>query len=261
MEAVEQAANMIKFSVHFWVHIIIDLLAWFIPRSWYAKKVDQDVVLITGAGSGLGRDIALEYARLNSSLVLWDINERGLKETKNLVEQEHARNSTLRGEDRECLTYVVDVSNKEQIYKTAEQVKIDLNRSQTGHNGGAKVRYVSILVNNAGIYYGQYLQDLTDQQIEKIFSINILAHFWTVRTFLPDMIKYKRGHIVEIASMGGISGAFKQVDYCATKFATVGFEQSLDVELNHLGLGDKIRTTVVCPFFFGSNLFSNFDDK
>lgn len=220
----EQALELLSIAQSFLWNLIVSLLEWITPRQWYAKEVDQDIVLITGAGSGLGRAISLEYAKLNSSLVLWDINERGLQETKDLVEHEYRKicnerkgENQLCSDRKICLTYKVDVSDRSQIQKWAEQVKSDLNN---GREFDQPEKYVSVLVNNAGIYHGLMFQDLRDDQIERIFNINILAHFWTVRAFLPQMIKHERGHIVEIASMGGIAGLVKQVDYCATKFAT-----------------------------------------
>jgi all-trans-retinol dehydrogenase (NAD+) len=235
-------------------------VVFFIPLSWFAKDVSDEIVLITGAGSGLGREIALEYARLNSSLVLWDINLEGLKETKKLVENEHIKlqddKQTTPFYKRFCLTYTVDVSDREIVYERAKQVQNDLERID-----GPGRKYVSILVNNASIYHGLMFHELKDQQIERIFKINILAHFWTVRAFMPGMIKHKHGHIVEIASMAGMSGVMKQVDYCATKFATVGFEESLSIELAVMGLADKIRTSVVCPLYFESDLFTGFNSK
>lgn len=183
--------------------------------NWYAKSVNEDIVLVTGAGSGLGRAIALEYAKLNSCLVLWDINEDGLRETKKLVELEYEQNDKMN--ERECLIYYADVSDRVQVNKLAQKVFKDLNSNRKSDE---RERYVSVLVNNAGIYHGLMLQDLKDEQIERIFKINILAHFWTVRAFLPNMMKHEKGHIVEIASMAGIAGLHKQVDYCATKFAT-----------------------------------------
>lgn len=196
-------------------HLLVGLLQWFIPRSLYAKKVDQDVVLITGAGSGLGRALAQEYAKLGAQLVLWDINLQGLEETKKIITSEYLKSNI---ECKKALVYKVDVSNKEEVKKFADIVHEDLNRGEK--KSEQKEKYVSVLINNAGIYHGLLLQDIKDEQIERIFRINILAHFWTVRAFLPNMIKNQRGHIVEIASMAGIYGEPKQVDYTATKFAT-----------------------------------------
>lgn len=240
-----------------WV-TLVSFVQWFIPLAWYAKDVSEEVVLITGAGSGLGRQIAIEYAQLNASLVLWDINADGLRDTKKMIEREHVKlaGNKETTHERFCRTYLVDVSDRERVYSSAKQVQEDLESIQ-----GSGKKYVSVLVNNAGIYHGLMLHELKDQQIERIFRINILAHFWTVRAFLPEMIKQQHGHIVEIASMGGLTGLMKQVDYCATKFATIGFEESLSIELDAMGLGDKIHTTAICPLFFQSNLFTGFDSK
>lgn len=212
-----QTQRFLKFVPKMLWTLFVGIVEWFLPRNWYAKDVSRDIVLITGAGSGLGRQIALEYARLSSSLVLWDINEDGLRETKALVDAEYADKTMDDGATDRCSTYIVDVSDRQRIIEAAKQVQLDLNKHR---NLNLPERYISVLVNNAGIYYGLMLMDLTDKQIEKIFNINILAHFWTVRAFLPKMIEHKRGHIVEIASMAGIAGLHKQVDYCATKFAT-----------------------------------------
>lgn len=204
-------------------YLIVGLFEWIIPRSWYAKDVDGEIVLITGAGSGLGRALALKYAKLNSSLVLWDINEQGLEDTRALVVYEHAKIKNINkskdetNRERFCKTYIVDVSDRLKIKEAAKRVYQDLNSDRAD---GERDNYVSVLINNAGIYHGLFLQELRDDQIERIFKINVLAHFWTVRAFLPKMIEHQKGHIVEIASMGGINGLLKQVDYCATKFAT-----------------------------------------
>lgn len=222
----DKSANMSKIETFFsnvpkilWA-TILGVLEWIIPRAWYAKDVSNDVVLVTGAGSGLGREISLEFAKLGSTLVLWDIDRKGMEKTKELIEAEYKKIQQLPNQPKRlCLTYEVDISKRDVIYEAAKKVHQDLNadKSTSGE------RYVSILVNNAGIFYGLYLQELTDSQIEKIFNINTLSHFWTVRAFLPKMIEYKKGHIVEIASFGGIEGALKQVDYCATKFAVGKF--------------------------------------
>lgn len=229
MDSLEPVFRLVRnLPTILWV-TFVGLVQWFIPRRWYAKDVSNDIVLVTGAGSGLGRQIALEYARLNSSLVLWDISAEGLNETKRLAEAEYRKNSPNYDEQNGsestvstkaqsfCKAYIADVSNREEVYAKAREVYHDLNKDIDLSQ--EKERYVSVLVNNAGIYHGLYMQDLRDDQIEKIFKVNIISHFWTVRAFLPKMIEHERGHIVEIASMGGISGLFKQVDYCATKFA------------------------------------------
>jgi all-trans-retinol dehydrogenase (NAD+) len=83
--------------------------------------------------------------------------------------------------------------------------------------------------------------------------VNALALFWTVRAFLPAMIERGRGHVVTIASAAGLGGTSRLTDYCASKFAAVGFDESLRLELKRLG--HPIRTTVVCPWYIDTGMF------
>ena len=132
---------------------------------------------------------------------------------------------------------------REAIYKAAKQTK-------------SEVGVVSILVNNAGIVNGTALLDTSDERIIRTFDVNIMAHFWTIKAFLPDMISQKRGHLVNVASLAGHSGTNKLVDYCASKFAAVGLDESLRVELFVQGHGDTVRTTVICPYYINTGMFA-----
>ena len=83
-----------------------------------------------------------------------------------------------------------------------------------------------------------------------------MAHFWTVKAFLPEMIVAKKGHIVSTASLAGHGGTNKLVDYCASKFAAVGLDEALRVELFVQGHADYIKTTVVCPYYISTGMFA-----
>jgi len=111
-----------------------------------------------------------------------------------------------------------------------------------------------VLINNAGVVSGKPLLELTDEAIERTFEINTLSLFRTTRAFLPGMMKKNSGHIVTIASAGGLIGVPKMTDYSASKFAAVGFDESLRVELKQLGY-PKIQTTVVCPYYISTGMF------
>ena len=81
-----------------------------------------------------------------------------------------------------------------------------------------------------------------------------VASLQTVKSFLPAMISRNRGHIVTIASAAGLTGVNGMVDYCASKYAAVGFDESLRLELRALGK-DGVHTTVACPYFINTGMF------
>ncbi len=90
---------------------------------------------------------------------------------------------------------------------------------------------VTILINNAGIVSGKKILDNKEQTIQKTFQVNAISHTITVKEFLPDMLKKNKGHIVSIASMAGIVGVPGLADYCGSKFAVFGVDESLRLEL------------------------------
>ncbi|KAM6428924.1 estradiol 17-beta-dehydrogenase 11-like [Rhynochetos jubatus] len=197
------------------------------------KSVRGELVLITGAGHGVGRATALEFARRHSRLVLWDINKPGVEDTAAECERLGAT----------VQAFVVDCSKREEIYSAAEKVKKDIGD-------------VSILVNNAGVITAADLLSTQDNQIEKMFEVNSLAHIWTTRAFLPAMTNNNHGHIVTVASAAGHFVTSFMVAYCSSKFAAVGFHKALTEELSTLGK-DGIKTTCLCPVFINTGFVKN----
>ncbi len=194
-------------------------------------QLEGKITLITGCAAGIGRLMAQRAAANGSHVVLWDINEQGM---------EALRDQLARwGFDSSC--YAVDLSRRDSIASAAERTLSDL--------GG-----VDVLINNAGIVSGKPLLDLTDDQIIRTYDVNTLSLYWTTRAFLPGMLARKQGHIVTVASAGGIVAAPRQTDYAASKFAAVGFDEALRVELKRDGNG-FIRTTVVCPYYIDTGMF------
>ncbi|XP_030879585.1 estradiol 17-beta-dehydrogenase 11 isoform X2 [Leptonychotes weddellii] len=165
------------------------LLKLFIPKK--RKSVTGEIVLITGAGHGIGRLTAYEFAKLKSTLVLWDINKHGIEDTA----------AECRRLGAKAYAFVVDCSNREDIYSSAKKVKEEIGD-------------VSILVNNAGVVYTSDLFATQDTQIEKTFEVNVLAHFWTTKAFLPVMMENNHGHIVTLASAAGHTGVPFLLAYC-----------------------------------------------
>jgi len=208
------------------------------PEETWFKDIKGDIILVTGGGSGIGRLMCLKLAKLGATIITWDINSKGNAETAQMIEKEGGK----------AYTYTVDMSNREEIYSTAAKVQ-------------KEVGDVTILVNNAGIVSGTSLLDTPDSKILKTFEVNSLAHFWTIKAFLPTMIQKKRGHIVNIASLAGHSGINKLVDYCSSKFAAVGLDEGLRVEIFTEGHAEYIKTTCICPYYISTGMFAGVQSK
>ncbi|MBL4752354.1 MAG: SDR family oxidoreductase [Flavobacteriales bacterium] len=187
-------------------------------------------VLITGGAGGIGRLVAEEMAASGATVILWDLNEKRLKEAAKLIEDQGGR----------VFTHVCDVTDRKAVYATMDQVKRDCGN-------------IDILINNAGVVTGKAFWDLTDEDIQTTMDVNVMAMFWTVKAVLPDMIEANTGHIVTISSAAGIVGATKLTDYNASKFAAFGFDESLRMEFKKNKM--NIRTTVVCPYFINTGMF------
>ncbi|XP_034388113.1 LOW QUALITY PROTEIN: retinol dehydrogenase 10-A [Cyclopterus lumpus] len=203
------------------------------PRT---KPIDGDLVLITGSGGGLGRLFAQEFTKHGEEVVLWDINSSPNEQTAKLVRE-------LGGKAH---TYTVDVTNRADVYRSAELVRKDLGRDVT--------MLVNNLVNNAGVVAGERMLDCPDELIERTMKVNCHALFWTVKAFLPQMKAQNHGHIFTIASVLGLFSTACVEDYCASKFAAVGFHESLARELLAEEV-EGVKTTLVCPYIVDTGMF------
>jgi len=188
-------------------------------------------VLVTGGASGIGRLMAKKLAALGGRLSIWDIDRENLD--KVVAELNAGAGQPARG-------FLCDVSKRENVYRVADETKAA---------GGP----VEILINNAGVVSGKPLLEIPDDKIEATFAVNVLALFWTTKTFLPHMIEHNCGHVVTIASASGLIGVAKLSDYAASKWAAIGFDESLRGELRKAAPG--VMTTVVCPFYIDTGMF------
>ncbi|NXT99334.1 RDHE2 dehydrogenase, partial [Buphagus erythrorhynchus] len=202
------------------------------------KNVSGEIILITGAGSGIGRLLAIKFASLGATVVLWDINQEGLNCTVKVARENGAGR---------VHSYVCDCSKRQDVYRVADQVK-------------KEVGDVSILINNAGIVIGKRFLDTPDSLVDKTMEVNTMAHFWTYKAFMPAMIAANHGHLVSIASCAGLCGSNQLSDYCASKFAAIGFAESIDIEMRALRK-TGIKTTIVCPFTINTGMFDGVKSK
>lgn len=194
------------------------------------SEIRGATALVTGGASGIGRRLAGMLARRGARVVLWDIDRARLDATV----------TELVTEGLQAFGLVCDVTDRVAVAATAERVQREV--------GG-----IDILVNNAGVVSGRSFLALPEEQIERTFAVNTLALFWTTRAFLPEMIRRNRGHVVTVASAAGLVGVVRLADYCASKWAAVGFDESLRMELRRTAPG--VATTVVCPYFIDTGMF------
>lgn len=195
-------------------------------------KLAGKTLLVTGGGSGIGRLVALGAAERGASVVLWG---------RHVANCEAVRDEIL-AKGGSARAYQVDVSDRQQVAAVGKE---------TGD--------VDVIVNNAGVVNGAPLDQLTDEQIEMTFNVNVLALYWVTRAFLPQMIARGSGTVVTISSAAGLIGVAKQTDYSASKFAAFGFAESLREEMRKYHTG--VTSLVVCPYYISTGMFQGVKTK
>ena len=187
------------------------------------RTFDGKVAVITGAGSGIGRELALDLAARGAVLALSDKDEVGLLETAERCAARHAR---------EVHTEKLDVSDRTAMATYARAVAADLGR-------------VNAVFNNAGVALHGDFEETPYDEFERVMDVN----FWGVvhgsKEFLPHLIASGDGHLVNVSSLFGLMGMPGQTAYNASKFGVRGFSEALRMEL--LVAGHPVRVTTVHP--------------
>ena len=186
------------------------------------KTLKDKVVVITGAGSGIGRALAVECAGRGSLLALSDIDEAGLAETVELVKQHGAEVRSDR----------LDVADRDAFATYAAAVAEQFGR-------------VNVVVNNAGVALAGDVADLSYEDMEWIVGINFWGVVHGTKEFLPHLIASGDGHLVNISSLFGLISMPGQSLYNATKYAVRGLSESVREEM--LIAGHDVGVTVVHP--------------
>jgi len=195
------------------------------------KRFPERRVVITGAGSGLGRALALEFASRGWRVAVTDINMARLAESA-------AQVAAAGGSAREI---ACDVTKPADFARVLEAVR-------TGWGG------IDVLVNNAGVAAGGFMDRIPMDEWERIIDINLKSVIIGCRTFIPQFAAQGSGHIVNVASNAGIASLAEMSSYNVTKAGVISLSETLRVELAPRGVG----VTVVCPTFFKTNLMDGF---
>ncbi len=194
-------------------------------------KFKNNIVLITGASSGIGRECAYLFAQEGASIILVARSKDKLKSIQEDLEKRYKE---------EFYSIICDVSDNEQVLSMSKEVL-------------SKFNYIDILVNNAGFAIFNKVIESSICDIESQIRTNLLGAIYCIKAFLPRMLERNKGHIVNVASLGGSIAIPYLASYCASKFGLLGFSQALYHELHKT----NVRITVVSPITVKTDFFSN----
>lgn len=179
-------------------------------------SLENQVAIVTGAGRGIGRAVAVELGNLGMRVALAARTTSELDRTARSMEGARA--------------IPTDVRDPTAVGNLVEGALRELGP-------------VDVLVNAAGVYHYGPVIDTGDDDFDRVLETNLKGIFSTCRCVLPHMIERNRGHIINIASIAGKVGSARRAVYCASKFGVVGFSQALAEEVREEG----IRVSVICP--------------
>jgi hypothetical protein len=206
------------------------------------KDLAGRIAVITGGGTGMGRELARQLVAEGCNVAMCDVSAANMAETKRLCEAERLPQG-LR-----VTTYVADVSDEEQVKGFAEAVTREQETDR-----------IHLLFNNAGIGGGGSMFAHERSEWERTFNVCWFGVYYCTRAFLPMLQKADQGHIVNTSSVNGfwasVGPNLPHTAYCAAKFAVKGFSEALrtDLRLN----APHIKCSVVMPGHIGTSIVSN----
>jgi 3-oxoacyl-[acyl-carrier protein] reductase len=182
-------------------------------------KLKGQTAIVTGGGKGIGRAICMALSREGADIVIVARTEKENRETARMVEKE----------GRRALVVRTDIRREEEVLKMISKAVNAFGR-------------IDILVNNAGVTYRKYIVDTSTEEYDEIMETNVKGMFFCTKYALPHLLKRGEGRIVNMSSGAGKHGIPKLSIYCASKFAVIGFTESLAYEV-----GGGLQVYAVCP--------------
>jgi NAD(P)-dependent dehydrogenase (short-subunit alcohol dehydrogenase family) len=188
------------------------------------KRLQDKVAVVTGGGTGIGRAIALKFAREGANLVV----------ATNVKAEVESVAKEIRDLGREGIAFVIDVTDHVKVKQMADEVIKRFGK-------------VDIIVTAAGVEGARdFIVNTSPEAWRKTIEINLNAGFYTLKAFLPKMMEQKSGRVIMLSSASGKLPAAMNADYSASKHGVIGLTKALALELGVLGLG-MITSNAICP--------------
>lgn len=197
------------------------------------KRLDGQVVIITGGARGIGAGICEVFCKEGATVALWDVIDEG-KETANKISK---NGGTI-------FFQKVDVTNQESVDNAVNSII-------------EKHKKIDVLINNAGVIRDRSILKMSRQEWDTVMSVNIDSLYVTAKAVIPHMKAANYGRIVSASSINAYAGAFGQTNYCASKAAIVGFTHALCREVGKY----NITVNAVAPGFIKSEMTDSMPDE
>lgn len=195
-------------------------------KQFYGKKA-----LVTGGASGVGRLLALALAGRGCDVIITDLNGDGAAKVA----------AEIRALGREAWSYTLDLARLEDIQSLRQRVRREAGR-------------IDILVNNAAVVYGGVFEMVAVEKHAHTFAVNTTGLVAMTHAFFADLLESTESHILNIASASGFVGLPFGATYAASKWAVIGFSESIRLELFERGF-DHVGVTIACPGYIATGMF------
>jgi len=197
-------------------------------------KLKGKVAVITGAAQGIGYATARKFLDEGASVALVDLSDEALQGARSQLK--------VNGEIIE--SFAVDVTRRDQLDRMVDRLRGRFGR-------------IDILVNNAGITQDARIQNMTEEQFDRVIDVNLKGTYNSCKAVLAPMLEQGSGVILNASSVVGIYGNFGQTNYAASKFGVIGFVKTWARELGPKG----IRCNAVCPGFIATHILETIPER